>query len=72
VKRGKAAGLPRPTHATNRPSRRRILRTIRAHGLNHVRFHSWCPPEAAFTAGDELGVYFQIEAATWANPSSVY
>lgn len=35
------------------------------HGLNHIRFHSWCPPEAAFTAADELGMYFQVEAATW-------
>jgi beta-galactosidase/beta-glucuronidase len=27
---------------------RRILGTIKSYGLNHVRFHSWCPPEAAF------------------------
>ena len=50
---------------------RRILGTIKAHGLNHVRFHSWCPPEAAFEAGDELGVYFQVEAATWPNAVAV-
>ena len=43
---------------------------IRAHGLNHVRFHSWCPPEAAFTAADELGMYLQIEAASWPNQST--
>ena len=30
-------------------------------GLNHVRFHSWCPPIAAFQAADELGVYLQPE-----------
>jgi hypothetical protein len=30
-------------------------------GLNHVRFHSWCPPEAAFEAADELGFYLQPE-----------
>jgi hypothetical protein len=46
---------------------RAVLRAIVAHGLNHVRFHSWCPPEAAFVAGDELGVYFQVEAPTWPN-----
>jgi hypothetical protein len=40
---------------------RRILAIIKAWGLNHVRFHSWCPPEAAFAAADELGVYFQVE-----------
>ena len=46
---------------------RRILRICRAHGLNHLRFHSWCPPEAAFVAGDELGFYYQVECAAWAN-----
>jgi hypothetical protein len=46
------------------------LRTIQAHGLNHVRFHSWCPPKAAFTAADELGVYQQVEAASWPNQST--
>jgi len=56
---------------TDVKSWRKILRTVQAHGLNHVRFHSWCPPEAAFTAGDELGVYFQVEAATWPNAAAV-
>lgn len=46
---------------------RRILRICKAHGLNHLRFHSWCPPEAAFQAADELGVYYQVECAAWAN-----
>jgi hypothetical protein len=45
----------------------RIIRIAKAHGLNHFRFHSWCPPEAAFTAADQLGFYFQIECASWAN-----
>jgi hypothetical protein len=40
---------------------RRILGILKAWGLNHVRFHSWCPPEAAFVAADELGMYFQVE-----------
>jgi len=31
------------------------------YGINHYRFHSWCPPEAAFQAADELGIYFQVE-----------
>jgi hypothetical protein len=43
---------------------------VKAHGLNHVRFHSWCPPEAAFTAADELGVYLQVEMASWPNQST--
>jgi hypothetical protein len=49
---------------------KRLLGIARAHGLNHLRFHSWCPPEAAFVAGDELGFYFQVEAATWPNQST--
>ncbi|MEQ9443733.1 MAG: glycoside hydrolase family 2 TIM barrel-domain containing protein [Cyclobacteriaceae bacterium] len=47
-----------------------IFSTIQAHGLNHMRFHSWCPPEAAFRAADEMGVYLQVEAASWANQST--
>ena len=35
---------------------RRIYRTIRSYGLNFMRFHSWCPPEAAFDAADLEGV----------------
>lgn len=46
---------------------RRIFRIVREHGLNHVRFHSWCPPEAAFQAADEIGVYLQVECGIWAN-----
>ena len=35
------------------------------YGLNHVRFHSWCPPEAAFAAADELGIILQPELPFW-------
>lgn len=42
-----------------------ILRSVKDFGLNHVRFHSWCPPEAAFVAADRLGVYLQPEISTW-------
>ena len=47
---------------------RRIIRICKAHGLNHIRFHSWCPPEAAFAAADELGFYFQVECGVWTKP----
>ena len=40
---------------------RRLLAITKSWGINHFRFHSWCPPEAAFEAADELGVYFQAE-----------
>lgn len=46
---------------------KRIFKIIQDHGLNHMRFHSWCPPKAAFQAADELGVYIQVEASAWAN-----
>ncbi|MBS1566284.1 MAG: beta-glucuronidase, partial [Bacteroidetes bacterium] len=45
----------------------RIFRIARAHGLNHFRFHSWCPPEAAFVAADKAGFYLQIEGPSWPN-----
>ena len=41
------------------------LGTCAAYGLNHVRFHSWCPPEAAFAAADELGIILQPELPFW-------
>ena len=44
---------------------KRIIGVAKSYGLNLFRFHSWCPPEAAFVAGDELGFYFQVEAASW-------
>jgi hypothetical protein len=52
---------------TDVDSWRRIVRICKAHGLNHIRFHSWCPPEAAFIAADELGFYYQVEASSWPN-----
>ncbi len=39
----------------------RVLSIARSYGVNHYRFHSWCPPEAAFDAADQLGIYFQVE-----------
>jgi len=45
----------------------KVLKTCRDYGLNHVRFHSYCPPEAAFRAADKLGIYFHIECSSWAN-----
>src|SRR5699024_4476059 len=43
----------------------KIFHTIKDHGLNHVRFHSWCPPEAAFKVADRLGLYLQVEGPIW-------
>ena len=44
---------------------RRVFRTCKDYGLNHVRWHSFCPPEAAFTAGDLEGMYLQAELPVW-------
>ena len=41
------------------------FRTCQDYGINHVRFHSWCPPEAAFAAADDLGIYLQPELPFW-------
>lgn len=40
---------------------RRIYRTVHDYGMNHLRFHSWCPPDVAFQAADEAGVLLHIE-----------
>lgn len=51
--------------ATDVKEWKRIMGTVKDHGMNHVRFHSWCPPEAAFDAADELGLYLQVELPMW-------
>ncbi len=40
---------------------RRIFRVLHSYGMNHLRFHSYCPPEAAFAAADEAGVLLHVE-----------
>jgi hypothetical protein len=51
--------------ATDVATWKRIISICKNWGLNGIRFHSWCPPGAAFTAGDELGFYFQPECGMW-------
>lgn len=45
----------------------RVFRICRSYGLNHMRFHSYCPPEAAFQAADLVGFYLQPEGPSWPN-----
>ncbi len=52
---------------TDEESWTRILAKVKEYGLNHVRFHSYCPPEAAFVAADKLGIYLQPEGPSWPN-----
>ncbi|MBN2165993.1 MAG: hypothetical protein JW717_06935 [Marinilabiliaceae bacterium] len=42
-----------------------LISQAKAYGLNHLRFHSWCPPKAAFEAADEAGFYYQVELPHW-------
>ncbi len=48
----------------------RIFKVCKNFGLNHMRFHSWCPPEAAFIAADNVGIYLHVECSSWANQGS--
>lgn len=45
-----------------------LFSTYKSYGINAVRFHSWCPPEAAFQAADRLGLYLQPELSCWDSP----
>ena len=41
------------------------FRVAKSYGINHYRFHSWCPPEACFLAADMEGIYIQAELPFW-------
>ncbi|MCV9387014.1 sugar-binding domain-containing protein [Reichenbachiella ulvae] len=43
----------------------RVYEIAKSYGINHYRFHSYCPPEAAFTAADQVGIYIQAELPFW-------
>lgn len=43
----------------------KILKTAKSHGINHYRFHTCCPPEAAFEAADRVGIYMEPELPFW-------
>lgn len=42
-----------------------VLDTAKSYGINHYRFHTACPPEAAFEAADLLGIYMEPELPFW-------
>lgn len=44
---------------------RHYFRVAKSYGINHYRFHSWCPPEACFEAADIEGIYLQAELPFW-------
>lgn len=43
----------------------RIFETLKSYGMNHMRFHSWCPPAACFRMADKMGVYLEVEMPMW-------
>ena len=45
----------------------RIMKICKSYGLNHIRFHSWCPPKAAFEAADKNGIYLYVESISWSS-----
>ncbi len=66
--RGKHDGLvfPLTGYAPTEVSEwERVFTIAKSYGINHYRFHTCCPPEAAFTAADRLGIYLQPELPFW-------
>lgn len=66
--RGKHDGMIFPMTGaapTDTPSWEKVLKTAKAHGINHYRFHTCCPPEAAFEAADRVGIYMEPELPFW-------
>lgn len=66
--RGKHDGLvfPQTGYApTDVASWLRVMGTAKEYGINHYRFHTCCPPEAAFAAADQLGIYMEPELPFW-------
>lgn len=48
-----------------------ILELYKSYGINCMRFHSYCPPEAAFAAADQIGMLMQPELSHW-NPKNAF
>ncbi len=43
----------------------RVLKISKSYGMNHYRFHTCCPPEAAFDAADIVGIYMEPQLPFW-------
>lgn len=53
------------TPPTTRQGWLNTFESARRWGLNHLRFHSWCPPREAFEVADSMGFYLQVECPLW-------
>lgn len=66
--RGKHDGMLFPLTGaapTDLASWMKVMGTAKEYGINHYRFHTCCPPEAAFYAADLLGIYLSPELPFW-------
>lgn len=66
--RGKHDGMVFPLTAyapTDVESWLTVMQIAKDHGINHYRFHTCCPPDAAFAAADRLGIYMEPELPLW-------
>ncbi|MDE6549044.1 MAG: glycoside hydrolase family 2, partial [Muribaculaceae bacterium] len=53
------------TPPTDEEGWEKVFTAAKEWGLNHLRFHSWCPPDAAFRVADRMGFYLQVECPLW-------
>lgn len=66
------AVFPKTGHAPlDDASWERIMMILRDYGMNHMRFHSWCPPAAAFRMADKHGIYLEVEMPMWGKDAEV-
>ncbi|MBQ4465360.1 MAG: beta-glucuronidase, partial [Oscillospiraceae bacterium] len=66
--RGKHDGMIFPLEGaapTDVESWMRVMKIAKSYGINHYRFHTCTPPEAAFTAADRLGIFMEPEIPFW-------
>jgi Glycosyl hydrolases family 2, sugar binding domain len=49
-----------------------VLKICKSYGFNFMRFNSWCPPDAAFQAADQLGMLLQVELPFWSMDAPMY
>lgn len=66
------AVFPQTGHAPlDDASWERIVLIVKEYGMNHIRFHSWCPPAAAFRMADKHGMYLEVEMPMWGKDAEV-
>ncbi len=66
--RGKHDGLTFPltgVFPTDLISWIHVLKISKSYGINHYRYHTCCPPEAAFLAADLVGIYMEPQLPFW-------